>query len=531
MADEVGKDSAFEAAQAVWSRRKWLGILAFAAPFSVAASSVMALPSLYTSTVTLVVERQQVPEELVKSTVTGLFDTRLQTISQEILSRSRLEGLISRFGLYGNLRKQASMDEVIDRMRKDIQLEPKFDLQQGMQRVRPSLTIGFAIRYRGLDPPTVAQVANTIASFYIEENLKVRERQAVGTSEFLRTQVEDVKKRLDEQERRITEFKKRFMGALPEQKQANLSTLERLNTQLRLNSDNQVRALERRETLRRQLGEAGGLAGPAGGSDATAVRIARLRQELTELRTRFSEKYPDVVRVKTEIAALERELAEGKSDGKPGGSDAFVVADPYVRKLRDAVNEVEAELKVLKAEETHTRQAIARYQQRVEETPQREGQLLDLSRDYESTRNLYTSLLRRYDEAQLSESMEQRQKGEQFRIVDPAVPAQGPAAPNRALLMVAGLLVSIGLAIGAVLFAEQVDTSFHSAEDLRRFSAVPVLLSIPKVLTEGDARRQRRRFWLAAVSSVLALSLLVGVAYFVAHGNEYLVGVFAGKAF
>src|SRR5207253_4345126 len=179
-------------------------------------------------------------------TVTSALETRLQTISQEILSRSRLEELIQHFDLYHELRKQVSSEEdIIERMRSDIKLELKGVDSKGQR----GATVAFKLSYVGSSPQTVALVTNTLASFYITENLKVRERQAAGTAEFLRVQLEDTRKRLDDQERRVSAFKRRYLGELPQQMDANLATLERLNMQLRLNADGQRRAQERQTFL------------------------------------------------------------------------------------------------------------------------------------------------------------------------------------------------------------------------------------------------------------------------------------------
>jgi uncharacterized protein involved in exopolysaccharide biosynthesis len=218
-------------------------VLVFAFPFAAAASVIFSLPAFYRSTAVVLVERQQVPEAFVQATVTSELETRLHTISQEILSRSRLEALITRFGLYPSLRNQDPTEEIVERMRKDIKLELKTTDTKG----RPSATTAFALSYRGPNPQTVALVANTLGSFYIEENLKLRERQATGTADFLKVQLTEQRKRLDELEARVSEFKKRNLGELPQQMQANLSTLENLNIQLRLTSDNQIRAAERRD--------------------------------------------------------------------------------------------------------------------------------------------------------------------------------------------------------------------------------------------------------------------------------------------
>jgi len=521
----------------VWSRRKWLAIVAFAFPLAAGVSLTAFLPNIYRSTATVLVDRQQIPETFVQATVTSALETRLHTISQEILSRSRLEALVSRFGLYADLRQRVAAEDVIERMRKDIRLELKGAETRGQREA----TVAFTISYQGGDPTTVALVTNTLASFYIEENLKARERQAAGTAEFLKAQLAETKQRLDEQEQRVSEFKRRHIGELPQQMEANLGTLERLHTQLRLNADNQTRATERRQALSNQLAEAESLlatpalAAPVGGSgrppsrsETIEARLAKSKEELAKLRTRFSDKYPDVVLLAAEISALERELADAESRDPKREEKALPQATPltpYVLRLKEALSEVEGETKVLKGEDKRLRDAIATYQGRIENVPKREQEFRELSRDYESTRELYQSLLKRSEEAQLAESMEQRQKGEQFRVLDPAVPKPKPAAPNRVQLFVIVLLGSLGLAAGAVVLAEKIDTSFHTIDDLRAFSPVPVLVSIPLIVTHTDRRRRRWHLQLGASAAFVGLVAIVGLAYFAANGNEQLVSL------
>jgi hypothetical protein len=166
---------------------------------------------------------------------------------------------------------------------------------------------------------------------------------------------------------------------------------------------------------------------------------------------------------------------------------------------------------------------MAAYQIRLENTPKREQEFQELSRDYESTKQLYESLGKRHEEAQLAESMEQRQKGEQFRILDPAVPSHIPAAPKHLRLLAMSLVLCLGLAGGALMLAEMLDTSFHSADELRAFSSVPVLVSVPRIVTEADRQSLQRRFRLAAVAVMLGLVLITGASYFLGHGNQQLV--------
>src|SRR5437867_9169081 len=191
----------------VWSRRKWLARLTFMGPFAASVSLAIALPYLYRSTATLLVERPEVSETFVKSSVTSELETRLHTISQEILSRSQLQELITRFDLYPEFRKRATPEEVIERMRRDIRIEFKGEDQQFGR----GPTIAFTLSFRGRDPETVAKVTNTLASSFVEENAKIRERQASGTAKFLSVQLEKMKRKMDQEERRLGAFKERHV--------------------------------------------------------------------------------------------------------------------------------------------------------------------------------------------------------------------------------------------------------------------------------------------------------------------------------
>ena len=552
MTEEARKRAALDKLLAIWSRRKWLALLAFAAPLAGGVSLFTFLPNIYRSAATVIVDRQQVPESFVRSTVTSAVETRLQTISQEVLSRSRLEALIQRFGLYADLRTKAPLEDVINRMRGDIKLELKSAELRGLREA----TVAFTISYQGSEPGTVSLVTNTLASFYIEENMKARERQATSTAEFLKAQLDETKKRLDEQEQRVSGFKRRHLGELPQQMDANLAALERLHAQLRQNADSQTRAAERKTALSSQLAEVETLITPttypaalaATGAPLAATpelrgaaRLAQKKEELAKLRTQFSDKYPDVVQLAAEVAALERELAAAKAgtptpDANPTTTAAAsspptsAPVTPYTLRLKEALSEVQTEVKILKTEEGRLREAIAAYQARVENVPRREQEFRELSRDYDSTRELYGSLLKRHEDAQLAESMEQRQKGEQFRVLDKAVPNTEPATPNRPRLLVMTLVGAIGLAVAVVLLAEHIDTSFHEVDELRAFSDVPVLVSIPRIVSQTDLRRRWWRMRLATAAALVGLVIVAGLGYVAANGNERLVLLLARVA-
>lgn len=499
-----------ERLSAAWKRRKWLGIIVCLLPLTATLTAIIALPDLYQSTALVLVERQQVPEAFVRPTVTSQLEIRLQTISQEILSRSRLESLITRFSLYPNLRTRTSSEEAVDQMRRDIQIDLR-----GNDPKKGGSTTAFALSYRGADPQTVAQVTNTLASFYIEENLKARERQATGTADFLRAQLGEAQKRLDEQEAKVSAFRRRNMGSLPQQMAANLAALDSLNARLRSNVDNQVRLAERRDQLASQLAQA---RIDAGGPEPDDVRLARLRQALVALRMKYTDLWPDIVQIKDEIARLEKQMADPKSKPKT----AEIPPTPEVMRLQGMLKSAETELALTKTDEQRLRKSMDSYQARIDETPKNEQEFQELTRNYETTKDLYQNLTKRFEEAQLAESMEQRQKGEQFKILDSAVPASSPTAPRRDRLLIVSIVLSLALGAGAIILAEVLDTSFHSASDLRAHVGIPLLVSIPRILTDHDVRRQRWRFRFVATGVVLSVLVVAGSAYFFAHGNEQL---------
>ena len=515
MSDPTRAGSGFQRALDVWTRRKRLALFVLAVVLAGSLSFVWSLPGLYRSTATVLVDRKDVPQNFVTSSVTGELETRLETITQEILSRGRLQDLVKRFDLYPGLRTRGSVEEAVDQMRKDIQREIKATEPTGGR----TATVAVLLSYRGRDPGTVAQVTNALASLYVEENASMRQRQASGTARFLASQVAEMKQKLEAQERHL--------GAAPRPVETDLASLERLNTRLRINTDRQLRDLDRRERLLKGL-DATDTTGsaPVAGPESLPARLAKLKQELTALLTRFSEKYPDVIRVKSEIAAVERRLAEeppepGTERKSAGGSGAAVA------RTKDPIAEIDRELRGLKAEEQSLRQAIAENEQRAEKAPDRLQDYQQRARDYTAQKEQYQVLAKRYEDAQMAESMEARQKGEEFRILDPALPGKEPIAPSRMRLGLLSVVISLGAMAAAVLLAERVDGSFHSIDDLRAFSKVPVLAGIPRLVTEGDRLRGIRRRWLAMVSLLVVLAVVTGSASILARGNEGLVRMLA----
>lgn len=512
-------DRGFDFVLDIWQRRKWLAILVFVAAFAGAASLTMSLPNLYRAATTVLVERQQVSEAFVRTSITAELETRIQTIDKQVRSRASLAEIITRLNLYPDLRGHAPIDAIVDRMRHDID----FALNGVDQTTGRTAMIAFTVTYSGLDPVTAADVANTLAAAYVQEHTKSRERQAVRTAEFLRSQLNEIKQTLDSQQQRAGQFKQQHSGELPEQVEVNLSALDRLNNRLRLNGEYQIRAIERRDRIEQQLAVAAAPA-PARESDQDrpGAELARLKGQLTDLRRKFSDQYPDVIRLQQEISVLEHSGLGGTSGTSDTGNPA-TTEPPASHFASQQLAEVDNQLASLKAEEKLLRQVIDGYETRVENAPQRQQELQQLSRDSDATKEQYQTLLKRYEEAQLSENLEQGRNVEQFRVLDPAIPSRRPAAPNRLWLLGLGLCGSLGLALAAVVAAEKLDTTFHTVEDLRAFAGLQALAVIRRIPTPSELRHRRMRYALVTVSAIVALVLIVFGARYVGLGNEQIV--------
>ena len=394
----------------------------------ITAWTVRSLPNVYRSTTLIVVEPQDVSQSFVKATVTTRVEERLNAMNQEVLSRTRLEGIINDFDLFGALRaRKVPREQVVDAMRRKIQIQ-----------VFPNDN-AFRISYDGEEPVIVQRVTARLAGLYIDENLRIREEHASGTTEFLESELEKVKKRLDEQESGIQAFKQQHMGELPEQRQANMAALEGLRVQLQTVSLALSSAKERKLSLDRQASEARAVRAPQSGQGGgnllnPRARLQELEAQLSELRVRYTDAHPDVVGAQRQIAQLRADLAEH-------GTADDAAADPLLPpELSRALAESQIEITRLKTQKENVEKAIEAYQVRVENGFTREQQLLGLTRDYEVTQKNYQVMLDKKLDAQLSQSLERRQKGERFRVLDPASLPEAPVRPNRQLLMMGGLV-------------------------------------------------------------------------------------------
>jgi protein tyrosine kinase modulator len=438
--------------------------------------AVRSLPNVYRSTTLIMVEPQDVPSSYVKPTVTTHLEERLNALSQEVLSRTRLQTIINDFGLFKDLRRKGVPDEdIVDMMRKHVQVE-----------VFPRDN-AFRISYEGYAPSIVQQVTARLAGMYIDENLKIREEHVSGTTDFLKSELDKMKQRLEAQDAKIQAFKQAHMGELPEQRHANIQALEGLQVQLQTISLALSSARERKLMLDKQIAAARtGVPAAPGETDAASVdprmQLQQLEAQLAQLQARYTPEHPDVISTERQIKLLRAQLA---------GTSSVAAAVPLPPELSKALAESQLEIARLKTQQDTIERSIQTYQARIEESFPREEELANLTRDYAVTQKQYQALLDKKMEAQLSQSLEQRQKGERFRVLDPASLPEAPARPNRPLLTVAGVGGSVLLGIVLPILLWQLDTSFHVADELTA-CALPVLAVIPQADTVDVADRRRR---------------------------------------
>jgi polysaccharide biosynthesis transport protein len=497
-------------------RRAMLAFGVFALVLVSSVAVALSLPDLFRATAVVLVERQ-LPETVVRPAVSGELESRLHVIKQEILSRARLTDLIKRYDLYPELRER-DMESAIEQVRRDIEVE----LTGPEQVSGRTKTVAFNLSFTGAKREAVADATNTIAAFYVAQNSQMRSEEAARTTQFLKSQIESAKTQLDRDEQQVKVYTSRHVGELPQQVDVNLATLERLNTQLRINSERQLRMLEQRDKLFETASTTAAPPAAIAAASPEDLRLRALRRDLAQLEG-FPDKHPDVRRLKDAIAALEAETqARGSVSGggvePPARSDGS--ADQLPGRAR-TVASLDGELEKLKADEARLRENIAAVERRLEAVPYRQSEFALLSRDHQATRDQYDSLLKRYEEARLGQSMEAENQGERFRILEAAVPPAGPNAPNRLRLLIMGLFLALLVAGMAVLLVEQVDTSFHSVDDIRQFTRLPVLAAIPRI--DAAPGRRRVRFAVVAASMLAGLVLAATLSAHVAHDNEPLV--------
>jgi polysaccharide chain length determinant protein (PEP-CTERM system associated) len=510
-----GKQYSFETLLQVARRRKWLiAIPAFLIGLG-GAAFVYYLPNLYRSETLILVVPQRVPESYVRSTVTARIEDRLQAISQQILSRTRLEQIVNDFNLYARERAdQELMEDIVETMRtRDISI----DIIKGD---------AFRVTYQANDPRVAVRVTERLGSLFIDESLRDREVLAEGTSQFLSTQLDEARRQLVLNENKLQEYQRLHNGELPGQMEANLQGQHNAEMALQslgesLNRDREQRLmLERRVT---DIVEAPDE--PKGGSDGKVADVAptleaelqMAQQALLAVELKLKPEHPDVRKQRRAVDELRRRVEAQKLEGTLASRPAVapVVMDYAKRKrLTDARAELEnldRSIASKIAEESRLRGMVAMYQSRIEAAPVREAELASLTRDYETLQQTYRSLLQKKEESQISANLERRQIGEQFKILDPARMPERPASPDRPRLYLIAILVALATGLGLAALAEFFDKTLRSEADVRAALNLMVLATVPTV-REARARWPFRRTAIAG-TAVAVLTVCATAAW------------------
>ena len=531
----------------------------------VAAVVALALPPIYESTATILIEEQQIPPDFVRSTVTGFADQRIQSLNQQILSRTRLLEIIRQFNLYPEMREKYTTEEIIEKMRDDIKVElisaeVTDQKKRGRKAQSEGVTIAFTIAYRGRDPDVVQRVTSNLSSLYLQENLKIREQQAKSTTQFLETELKEIQERIKTLGQKITEFKSKHEGILPELQQFNLSQAERLEKEIdQLNV--QIRAAEERkiylegqlatvkpdsplisstgervmdpysrlkvlqvalcdlqsryadthpdiQKVKREMAELQKLTGSGGGDPSLKrQKLTQLRAELAQKQGRYSDQHPEVIKLKKEIAELEK-VPESTSASGPVSQPDNPAYVNLLTNIQAAANDIAA----LKRQRAELEAKLKTYRQRLELAPQVEQEYLALTRDYQNAHTKHQEIMNKILEARIAEGMEESQKAEKFTLIDPASYPEKPVSPKRGLIFLAGLILSLGGGLGMVALAENLDHSIKSADELAWLTGLPVLGSIARIITKEDVARERQRRRL--IWSGVGVAFLAGLLIF-----------------
>jgi polysaccharide chain length determinant protein (PEP-CTERM system associated) len=454
---------------------------------------------------------------------------RLRTISQQIMSQTRLEQVIWELDLLADVEDKKAVETYIKKMRLNIRIEVKGN-------------DAFMVSYADKDPRIAMLVTNKLASLFIQENIKVRVQHAIATTDFLEKELQRVGKTLEQQEKAVGEFKQRYLEELPGRQEINRQGREQLRQQLQANLD----AIEQARNNKALLGQrlllfksdealtdshspvSHSTFNDNSGASVTPVEqeLARRRSELAKLQAQFSDQYPEVKFLKQEVAELEARLEIHRTElpaprpmqpptGAPPESRRQGLRETLWRETEEQIRQADFQEQKLLRDKESLRRQLNEYEEKITNAPLREQELMILTRDYESTRKNYDSLLAGQMQAKVAENLEKRQKAEQFKVLDPAPLPILPWKPDRRKFLIMALVLGFGAGCGAVCLAEYLDSSFHDLEELKQVTALPVLAVIPFVTSAAEQRQQqvKRRYYYAACI-VVSVATIAAVYFF-----------------
>ena len=488
------------------------------------------LPPRYQSSTLILVEQPTMPKDYVTPNVSDDLQERMQSITQQILSRTRLLHIIDQFNLYAGDHGDRLPDDKVDRMRKDIDIELVRD-------ARNQIT-AFNVSFSSPDPHLAQQVTSELTNLFINENLEVRQQQSEGTTQFLEDQLESARKSLAEQEDKIRQFKGLHVGEMPGQLASNLQILSGLQSQLQndqdaLNAANQQHVylqtlVEQYRALQASTKAPDGTVTPVG-LPALDQELEKQKAQLADLRSHYTDRHPDVRKLKDQVAQTEKmrdqllaSLKTKSTDGVAEAGDSAAPAGPSTDPNQASMSlQLQGQLRSNQVEISNRERDIATlkakiddYQARLNQEPIREQQLADLTRGYDQSKANYDDLLKKKNESQMATSMELLQQGERFRVVDAPSFPEKPVFPNR--LKFCGIGLGVGIAFGLFVAGalEMFDRRAYDEQELKSLIPVAILAEIPEVASPADEKRARQKAWLGwAIAGVVFCAILAGSAF------------------
>ncbi|HEY4741230.1 MAG: XrtA system polysaccharide chain length determinant [Candidatus Acidiferrales bacterium] len=472
-------------------RRRWvlIAVLTFAGgPLAYGVSKL--LPNRYKSQTLVLVDAPTVPSDVVRPVVTADLNQRLASMQEQILSRTRLEPIIRQFGLYPKDINVKPMEELVARLRKDVEVTPV----EAMAETRSQELPGFHVSATLDNAKTAQAVCATITSMFIQESVHLREQRSEDTTTFLSQQLADAKAKLDEQDAKLATFKSQHLNALPDEEQTNLNLLNNLTTQLDAATQALARAQQDKsfaESLLAPQLEEWKTTQAGRNPNTLQQQLATLETQLTNLRARYTDDYPDVIKAKSDIASLKKQMADSNTarsnpdDPKDANTS---IEPPQIQQLRAQIHAHEQAIAAKQAEQDQIKQQIAVYQARVQSSPAIEQQYKELTRDYQTASDFYNDLLKKRDQSAMATDLEHQQQGEQFRILDPANLPDKPTFPNRRLFALGGFVGGMALGFGLAFLIEVRDTSLKTESDVEFTLHLPVLAMVPAIKS-ADGKR------------------------------------------
>lgn len=494
-------------------RRKYYFILTFPVLAIVAFAIAMSLPPIYRSQGVILIETQEIPADLVRSTVTSFAEQQIQVIRQRVLTTAFIQEAIQKHDLYPELRQRASPSQLAQEFRSNVSVDMVnarvLDPRSGRAT---TANIAFTVSFYDPNPVKAQAVANDLVTIFLSENVRVRTDRAAETTGFLREEANRMRTRVQVLEDRIAQFRTEFSDSLPEMLNFNLSMIERGEERLLNIQNQQAQINDQLQILRLELsGTPAQLAAPLQGNQPLTPeqRLAALEEELSQATSRYSDSHPDVIRLRRDIESLRNTVGSASSGGSGG------VANPQHRQLTLQIETLQRDLARLESQAERVEEEVERYRERVAQTPQVQRGYDDLTRDYESELRKYNELRANELQAEIAQNLESENKAESFTLLEPPSTPTEPVKPNRKKVMALGFVFAFGAGVGLMILAEMLDSGVRGARRITDIMGAQPLVNVPVIKNPMDYKLQRMRIYgSVAVTLLIALAGVAAVHFF-----------------